>query len=154
MLVCIVTLEFKLAGYLHLLVVIWRILTTRIDYYTSQSASSLYKKRARSRNLPINVSNYVRTFPTSNGYSVQVECITVFRLTWKALSCSWRPNVLIHVKARVIAKSDLMAVWPYAFCNNPEATYTAFHYVRLHYFRTKWILWCKNGISIENTIYI
>ena len=53
--------------------------------------------------------------------SVWVKCITVFHLTWKALSCSRRPNVLIHVKA----------------------TYTAIHHVQLHYFRTKWILWCK-----------
>ena len=50
-----------------------------------------------------------------------VKCITVFRLTWKVLSYSRRPNVLIYVKA----------------------TYTAFHHVRLHYFCTKWILWCK-----------
>ena len=74
-----------------------------------RSFSSLYKKRSRSRNLLRNVSNYVlRTFP--NGYSVRVECITVFHLTWKVLSCSRRTNVLIHVKA----------------------TYTAFHHMRLH----------------------
>ena len=54
----------------------------------SQSASSLYKKWARSRNLPKNVSNYFCTFP--NGYSVRVECITIFHLTWKALSCNRR----------------------------------------------------------------
>ena len=106
----------------------WRIITKPpninfanigIDYHTSQSASSLHKKRARSKNLPRNVSNYVCIFP--NGYSIWVKCITVFRLTWKVLSCSRHPNVLIHVKA----------------------TYTAFHHVRLQYFRTKWILWCK-----------
>ena len=46
---------------------------------------------------------------------------TAYRSNALLLSCSQRPNVLIHVKA----------------------TYTAFHHVRLHYFRTKWILWCK-----------
>ena len=62
--ISIATLQFKLAGYLQTLCSRSAecILTTGINNYTSQSACTLYKNRARSRNLPRNVSNYIHTF--------------------------------------------------------------------------------------------